>query len=189
MMRASQVSAARREVATNTAAAAATAAAADHGSAAGGDVLGAPPQLAGATGSLASTPAAADGTAANETGGNSAAAAAAAQSDEAEAMAIDEEPDILAQALKDSLHVASNQGMQSETPEGFGLPNVSVMGDGLLQLAQEEPQHVFLLSPLLQQASEGSPDDMLEWASSKIRTFFPSKVCSLLFLALGLMIS
>ena len=166
IMRAAQVSAARREAATTTAAAAVAAAGAAGGAASGGTAATAAADAADAAGGTGALVAA-----------DAAAGAAAEAAEAVEAMAV-EEPDVLAQALKDSLHVASNQGMQSEAPEGLGLPDVAAIGEGLLQLSLDQPQHVFLLCPLLQQAAEGSPDEMLEWASSKIKTLFPAKVCT-----------
>lgn len=171
IMRASQVSAARREAATTTAAAAVPGAAA--GTAAAAAAGGA--AVSGAAAVAGGTDAAADDAAVPEGTGE---AGAAAEVGEGEAMAVVEEPDVLAQALKDSLHVASNQGVESEAPEGLGLPDVAAIGEGLLQLSLEQPQHVFVLCPLLQQAAEGSPEQLLEWASSKIKTLFPAKVCS-----------
>lgn len=164
MMRASQVSAARREAATTAVAAAVAAgAAADAGGAAATAAGG------GAAGAADAAPAA-EGAAAADAG----AAGAAAASDEAEAMAVvEEEPDVLAQALKDSLHVASHQGIEAEAPEGLGLPDVASIGEGLLKLAMQQPQHMFVVCPLLQQAAEGALDQMLEWTASKIETLFP----------------
>lgn len=170
MMRASQASAARREAATAAVAAAVSTAERPPGSA---EASGPGGGRAGASGSRAAPGGDASAPGASSPGLAATTCSAPGAPGDAPAAA---EPDMLAQALKDSLHVVSSQGSQPELTEGLGLPDVAAVGEGLLQLCLPAPENVFVVCPLLQQAAEGAPQDAVDWIAAKIHSHFGNAV-------------
>lgn len=83
--------------------------------------------------------------------------------------------DMLAQALTKSENEAADGSAAhaSSRNEVPSLPTVADLGDGAMCLCIQDTGHVFLLAPLIQQATHAAPDPAMEWISTLISTLLP----------------